>query len=136
MILDRVTLPLPPSINNYYKRRVGGGVRVDDKVVEFRGAVAVAVYGIKASTNDRLGLVVGLSFPNNRKQDIDNRIKGLQDALQMARVFEDDSQIDVLLAFRMSGSSSPGGRCIVWLGSPSEVLDVVARMFTGDCQWI
>jgi crossover junction endodeoxyribonuclease RusA len=50
---------------------------------------------------------------DRRKQDIDNRIKALWDALASAGVYEDDSQIDVLIVQR--GEIKKGGGCLVMI---------------------
>ena len=48
---------------------------------------------------------------DRRKQDIDNRIKALWDALADAGVFDNDEQIDVLMVQR--GAIKKGGGCLV-----------------------
>jgi crossover junction endodeoxyribonuclease RusA len=48
---------------------------------------------------------------DKRKQDIDNRIKALWDALGDAGVFDDDEQIDILMVSR--GAIKKGGGCMV-----------------------
>ena len=69
---------------------------------------AVAKMGDK-----RLQMQVTLYPRDRRKQDIDNRIKALWDALTDAGVYEDDSQIDVLIVQR--GEIRKGGGCLVLL---------------------
>ncbi len=65
----------------------------------------------------RLQMTVTLHPRDKRKQDIDNRIKALWDALADAGVFDDDEQIDVLIVER--GQIKKGGACRVII----EVLD-------------
>ena len=48
---------------------------------------------------------------DRRKQDIDNRIKALWDALADAGVFDNDEQIDTLIVQR--GAIKKGGGCMV-----------------------
>jgi crossover junction endodeoxyribonuclease RusA len=48
---------------------------------------------------------------DRRKQDIDNRIKALWDALADAGVFDNDEQIDILMVQR--GAIKKGGGCMV-----------------------
>jgi crossover junction endodeoxyribonuclease RusA len=48
---------------------------------------------------------------DKRKQDIDNRIKALWDALADAGVFDNDEQIDTLIVQR--GAIKKGGGCMV-----------------------
>jgi crossover junction endodeoxyribonuclease RusA len=59
----------------------------------------------------RLQMQVTLYPRDKRKQDIDNRIKALWDALANAGVYDDDSQIDVLIVQR--GEIRKGGGCLV-----------------------
>jgi crossover junction endodeoxyribonuclease RusA len=61
----------------------------------------------------RLQMQVTLYPRDRRKQDIDNRIKALWDALTDAGVFDDDEQIDVLMIQR--GEIRKGGGCLVLL---------------------
>lgn len=59
----------------------------------------------------RLQMQVTLYPRDRRKQDIDNRIKALWDALTDAGVFDDDEQIDILIVQR--GEIKKGGGCLV-----------------------
>jgi crossover junction endodeoxyribonuclease RusA len=59
----------------------------------------------------RLQMEVTLYPRDRRKQDIDNRIKALWDALTDAGVMDDDEQIDVLIVQR--GEIRKGGGCLV-----------------------
>ena len=59
----------------------------------------------------RLEMQVTLYPKDRRKQDIDNRIKALWDALADAGVFDNDEQIDVLMVQR--GAIKKGGGCMV-----------------------
>jgi crossover junction endodeoxyribonuclease RusA len=61
----------------------------------------------------RLEMQVTLYPRDRRKQDIDNRIKALWDALTDAGVFDDDEQIDVLMVQR--GEIRKGGGCLVMI---------------------
>jgi crossover junction endodeoxyribonuclease RusA len=59
----------------------------------------------------RLEMQVTLYPKDRRKQDIDNRIKALWDALADAGVFDNDEQIDTLMVQR--GAIKKGGGCMV-----------------------
>jgi crossover junction endodeoxyribonuclease RusA len=61
----------------------------------------------------RLQMQVTLFPRDRRKQDIDNRIKALWDALTDAGVFDDDEQIDILIVQR--GEIRKGGGCLVMI---------------------
>lgn len=96
----KLKLPLPPTINHYY------GVRGKRRFIrpagtEYRKEVAdiVSEIGIK-TLEGRLSVFIAI-WPSNRiRQDLDNRLKALQDALTHAGVWEDDSQIDELHLIR------------------------------------
>lgn len=66
----------------------------------------------------RLQMQVTLYPRDRRKQDIDNRIKALWDALTDAGVFDDDEQIDILIVQR--GEIRKGGGCFVMIEEINE----------------
>ena len=114
-----LNLPLPPSVNSYrtiFKNRMGiskAGKEFKLQVQDYVLDNAVPKMGDK-----RLQMQVTLYPRDRRKQDIDNRIKALWDALADAGVYEDDSQIDVLIVQR--GEIKKGGGCLVLI----NVLDL------------
>ncbi len=93
-----LTLPIAPTINHYYGVRRSGKSRYMTKEgLAYRQAVCeiVAAAGHK-TLEGRLSLFVAIYPANRIRQDIDNRIKSLADALTHAGVWLDDSQIDDL----------------------------------------
>lgn len=76
-------------------------------------------YRVPKLGNARLEMQVTLYPKDRRKQDIDNRIKALWDALTDAGVFDDDEQIDVLMVQR--GPIKKGGGCLVMI----DILDKI-----------
>lgn len=110
-----LTLPLPPSVNHYYLRNKQGGMRVSVEGEDFRWQVMQAVRQSKMpKLKGRICLVARIFPKDKRITDIDNRIKALQDALQIAGAFENDSQIDELHIMR--GAIVSGGRAEVLIG--------------------
>lgn len=97
VVLD---LPMPPSVNAYY-RSVKMGKRVAVLISregrEYRRCVVGAVgrRGIAKMTG-RLSVQVDVYPPNKGRHDLDNLMKSLLDAMQHAGVYADDSQIDRL----------------------------------------
>jgi crossover junction endodeoxyribonuclease RusA len=70
----------------------------------------------------RLEMQVTLYPKDRRKQDIDNRIKALWDALADAGVFDNDEQIDVLMVQR--GAIKKGGGCLVVIDKIEETTPI------------
>lgn len=92
-----LTLPIPPSINHYYGQSRTGRRYIKPAGIEFRKLVADIVSDIgRPSMTGRIALFVAIYPADRRRQDIDNRVKALQDALTHAGVWLDDEQIDDL----------------------------------------
>ncbi len=99
----KLTLPVPPSANDLYRGGYGkteGRARfLMPEQKQFRSTVIGIVrveLGRFEPLAGRLRLVVELEQKDNRRCDISNRIKALEDALQHAGVYADDGQIDRL----------------------------------------
>ena len=115
-----LNLPLPPSVNSYrtiFRNRMG----ISKAGKEFKAKVSdyVVEYRVPKLGSARLEMKVVLYPRDRRKQDIDNRIKALWDALGDAGVFDDDEQIDVLIVER--GEIKKGGGCMVCI----DILDKI-----------
>lgn len=117
-----LNLPLPPSVNHYWGTH-GHRRYVSKAGVEFKEQVQdyVMEYRVPKLGAARLEMKVVLHPKNKRKQDIDNRIKALWDALADAGVFDNDEQIDILLVER--GVIKKGGGCLVII----EILDKIEK---------
>jgi len=108
-----VELPYPPSLNNYW-RRVGPRTLISREGRRFRRhVVAILAALARNPLHGRLAVEIEVYPPDNRRRDIDNVPKALLDALEHARVFEDDSQI-VDLRIRKC-TATPGGKVRVTL---------------------
>ena len=114
-----LNLPLPPSVNHYWGTH-GHRRFVSKAGKEFKLAVQdyVIENAVPKLGEKRLEMQVTLYPRDKRKQDIDNRIKALWDALAEAGVYEDDSQIDVLIVQR--GEIRKGGGCLVMIDEINE----------------
>ncbi len=105
----RISLPWPPSVNRYW-RSVGGRVLISRDGREYRQRVAGQV--LEAGRPPRYAGELAVDIlawpPDRRRRDLDNVLKALLDAMEHAGVYEDDSQIGVILIRR--GEVVAGGR--------------------------
>ena len=91
---------LPPTVNHLY-RSASGGRRY--KTAEGRyyqekasAKIATAWGSVTPAYTQCVELRIEFETNSRRKWDIDNRVKAVQDCLQMAGVLKDDSQIVTL----------------------------------------
>jgi len=95
-------LPWPPSMNHYW-RRVGPRTLISREGRTFRTSVC-ALLGAggprRPPAGGRVALAMEAFPPDRRRRDLDNLLKPTLDALQHAGVYEDDSQIDLLVVRR------------------------------------
>lgn len=90
-----LTLPFPPSVNGYWRNYKGHTtLSLDGKA--YRAAVLSVLAGVPSFGDARLRVEVLLFPPSVRRLDVDNFPKGIFDSLTHAKVWDDDSQIDVL----------------------------------------
>ncbi len=119
-----LTLPYPPSVNHYW-RRVGRRTLISREGRAFRRNVcALLARGSgngprKPPAGGRIALAMDAFPPDRRRRDLDNIQKPVLDALEHAGVYEDDSQIDLLITRR--GEVVPEGRLTL------EVFDLPLR---------
>jgi crossover junction endodeoxyribonuclease RusA len=95
-------LPYPPSINHYW-RHVGPRTLISREGRTFRTNVCALLGGggpRKPPVGGRIALAMDAFPPDGRRRDLDNLLKPSLDALQHAGVYEDDSQVDLLVARR------------------------------------
>jgi crossover junction endodeoxyribonuclease RusA len=109
----RLKLPLPNSANSHWHH--GRGITYLSKQGrDFRYLVNNIVNNANINPlTGRLFIEVFIYPRDKRKMDIDNRAKPLLDALQHAKVFIDDSQVDRLILERKE--IIPGGMCEVFI---------------------
>jgi len=110
-------LPFPPTVNSYYSK-TQRGIYISKKGRAFRDVCAECcveqnAYGLLLT--DRLQVDVILYPPDRRRRDLDNYMKALLDALTIAKVWEDDEQVDNLNIHR--GKILSKGKCAVRLQS-------------------
>lgn len=97
-----LNLPYPPSINHYW-RRVGPRTLISREGRTFRKNVCALLGGggpRKPPSGGRIALAMDAFPPDRRRRDLDNIQKPVLDALEHAGIYEDDSQVDLLLTQR------------------------------------
>lgn len=98
----RLMLPFTPSVNRMY-RTWKGRMLISESGRAYHREVAMLVArargeGLipKEPLTGRLALLVTVHPPDRKRRDLDNLAKGLQDSLEKAGVYVDDSQVDDL----------------------------------------
>lgn len=111
----RLSIPFPPSTNRIW-RNVGTRVLLsrEGRAYRQRVAEAVMIACVQGFGRKKLALVIDASMPDARRRDLDNLLKAAQDAMQAARLYDDDSQI-VDLRIRHAGIDRDNPRLDVTL---------------------
>ena len=99
-------VPYPPSVNHYWGLH-GKRIYVKAKGLDYRRRVKGCFVSSMVPLQGDLGLFLDIWHPDRRKRDLDNVLKPLIDALQAAKLLEDDSQISEIHAVRR-GVKKPG----------------------------
>ena len=112
-------LPLTPSMNSYWKNFKGRTV-LSQAGRDYKLAVQeyVTINNVPSFGSKRLHAIITVFPRDKRKIDLDNRLKGLFDALQDAGVYDDDSQFDLIQIAR--GKIKPGGGCTIVINELSQ----------------
>jgi len=107
-----LTLPYPPSVNAYW-RRVGNRTVLSRAAREFRKRVwdlwfaEKYLFGRKGFGDREVRVEIEVHPPDQRKRDIDNIAKPVLDALEHAKIIDNDSQVKELSIIRLG--PVPGG---------------------------
>jgi crossover junction endodeoxyribonuclease RusA len=108
-------LPYPPSVNHYWKlsimksrtgKRHVPVVRVGEDGIRYAASVRTALDGVQTLAGP-LAVRIVANPPDRRTRDVDNVLKCLLDSLTKAGIWQDDSQIELLVVQR--GELQPGG---------------------------
>jgi crossover junction endodeoxyribonuclease RusA len=111
-MLATLQLPLPPSVNTYW-RNYHGRIILSKAARDYKAEVFnyVAVNCIPSFKDARLQAIITIFPRDKRAIDIDNRLKSLFDALEWAGMFDNDSQFDLIQIGR--GVIKKGGGCTI-----------------------
>lgn len=107
-----VQLPPPPSVNRAFRNVAGKGRVKTRDYRDWRKNAVLSIYA-QVRADRRIGgnVAVTVSLPATMKGDIDNRIKGLLDALVASRRIDDDKYVTTLTVRR----NAPGKLALVWV---------------------
>lgn len=119
MDILRIEIPFPPTINHYYLH-TDNGVILGAKGKSYRRDVALLLHRHRdhCGNERRLALTINVFPPDKRKRDLDNVCKATLDALQYARIYGDDNQIDMLTIIRRNIVSQ--GALKIWISECSS----------------
>ena len=107
-------LPWPVSVNALYKVR-GKGLYISPKGRAFKKACGIIFAGTKmVYETERVWLDIEVHPPDNRRRDISNLIKIIEDALPW---FKDDSQVDKIEIIRCEKDHRKKGYIIAKCGA-------------------
>ena len=97
---------LPPTVNLLYRNsghiryKTASGRKYQERV----SALLHKKWRNRSPYEKPVEFRIILSSNDNRRWDIDNRVKALQDCLSMAGIIKDDRQVDILHVERKNGT--------------------------------
>ena len=114
---------LPPTVNHLYRTSARGArskTRAGRAWQSQTAALLRAMRREREPYGGDVALHVLFVTADRRRWDIDNRVKALQDCLQMAGVIEDDRQIQRLVVERKHGRTTATEIALTELEGPEE----------------
>lgn len=123
---------LPPTVNHFYRSTRGGrryktraGVEFQEvTVLKIKEAMAKAGRAVNYPYLGAVGLSIQMTAKDNRRWDLDNRLKAVQDCLQIAGVIKDDSQITELFVVRHPAPKIDSTRIAVFTKSCDDLTQI------------
>lgn len=115
----RVTVDVPPSVNNAYYNGAKRGRFLTERASRFKDAAMAEIMAaalaqqFSCKSSDRFGLSLDVYFENDRRRDVSNTAKLAEDSLAQALGF-DDCTVD-LLTVRRAGIDPDNPRCEITL---------------------
>ena len=101
---------LPPTVNHLYRTNIRTGRRYKTAMCkiyqDYVTLMLSTVWGSQPAYSGAIELRIRLMSSYRRKWDIDNRVKALQDCLELAGVVKDDTQVEILHVERGYGEKS------------------------------
>ena len=99
---------LPPTVNHLYRTGRTGFRYKTELGHKYQEQVSLLLAENWQGRPPYLGdveLRIEFKVKSRRKWDIDNRVKALQDCLNMAKILQDDSQVQILHVERSKGEA-------------------------------
>lgn len=106
-LLDVQLSGLPPTINHYYRtgRRIARYKTAEGKIYQALTVAAMQQARRCGGTyTGPVALSIVLTTRTRRRWDLDNRVKAVQDCIQIAGIIADDTQIAELHVYRAHGA--------------------------------
>ena len=92
-----VEIPVPPSLNNaFFNRKAGGRVKTPTYRKWCRAAALTIVASVQAKDRVSGPFRISINLPSHIAGDIDNRVKGIVDALVASGRVDDDKNMEEL----------------------------------------
>lgn len=110
----RVQLPVPPSVNHYWRHVVAKGrvrVLVSAAGRQYKASVGARLMHLRVRpfpAGSRLTMHAVVTFPDRRACDLDNRLKSLLDAMQ-GYAYADDAAFDRITIERAEPNKDAAG---------------------------
>ena len=99
---------LPPTVNHLYRTGRFGFRYKTEKGWKYQEQISSLLAGKwqpRPPYSGDIEFRIEFTVKTRRKWDIDNRVKALQDCLNMANIIEDDSQVQILHVERHKGEA-------------------------------
>ena len=112
-----LVVPIPPTLNKAYPTNFVQKRRHSSKVViEYKKIIRSLLLAKKYNTfMSSIELWLHFTFPDNRRRDLSNHIKVLEDCLVANKVIQDDYLVDLLIVSRLKPSkNNPHVQVIVY----------------------
>jgi len=134
-----LTLPWPPSINHYWRKWRNRMVISREGRTFRKNVCALLGSGCppKPPADGRIALCMDAFPPDRRRRDLDNIQKAVNDSLEHAGLYKDDSQIDLLFTRRCE-LDRPHGHLAVQVDQlPLRICPLCNRPMSdgGDAAW-
>lgn len=101
---------LPPTVNHLYRTSRKTGRRYKTSIgklyQDYVTLMLSTLWGSRPAYTGAIELRIKLISSDRRKWDIDNRVKALQDCLELGGVVKNDTQVEILHVEREYGERS------------------------------